>query len=116
MILRSTGFLTSALISKKTFYILYLHSKSEASRPLTLNKALVCHVDSERYFTFDVDIREIERQGVSKYAEAVIKSELPDNFWREMLPQRMIHLQRVRIIAYKVQANLDKGFRRHHSA
>jgi hypothetical protein len=38
---------------------------------------------------FDVDIRQIEAQGLSKYVDAVVASELPGTFWTGMLPQLM---------------------------
>ncbi len=38
---------------------------------------------------FDVDIRQIESQGLAAYVEAVIANELPDTFWTGMLPQLM---------------------------
>ena len=63
---------------------------------------------------FDVDIRQIESQGLAAYVEAVIANELPDTFWTGMLPQLMDTSSSTSpyFIAYHAaQARLgDKGF------
>jgi hypothetical protein len=38
---------------------------------------------------FDVAIRQIDAQGLAKYVETVVASELPGTFWTGMLPQLM---------------------------
>jgi hypothetical protein len=63
---------------------------------------------------FDLDIRQLEAQGLRSYADAVIATELPDSFWTGMLPQLMetSSAQSPYFIAYlAAQARLgDKGF------
>ena len=63
---------------------------------------------------FDVDIRQIESQGLSVYVNTVIYNELPDTFWTGMLPQMMdtSSSQSPYFIAYQAaQAKLgDRGF------
>jgi hypothetical protein len=64
--------------------------------------------------TFDVDIRQIDAQGLIKYVDAVVASELPNTFWTGMLPQLMDTSSSTSpyFLAYKAaQAKLgDKGF------
>jgi hypothetical protein len=63
---------------------------------------------------FDVDIRQIDAQGLAKHVETVINSEMPNTFWTGMLPQLMDTSSSTSpyILAYKAaQAKLgDKGF------
>jgi hypothetical protein len=63
---------------------------------------------------FDVDIRQVDAQGLMKYTQAVISSEMPDSFWTGMLPQLMDTSSSTSpyFLAYKAaQAKLgDKGF------
>ena len=127
MILRSSGFLTRALIRSQNAvnfaYILYLRGRDEGLPPNDLERLVrrwyAMSILTGRYSgspetAFDVDIRQIEAQGLMSYAEAVIGNELPDTFWTGMLPQLMdtSSAQSPYFIAYQAaQARLgDKGF------
>ncbi len=63
---------------------------------------------------FDYDIRQINAQGLLRYAEVVIKNELSPTFWTGMLPQLMetSSAQSPYFIAYlAAQVRLgDRGF------
>lgn len=127
MILRSSGFLTSDLIRSQNAvnfaYILYLRGR-KAQVPADDLERLVrrwyaMSILTGRYAgspetAFDVDIRQIEAQGVAAYVEAVIGNELADTFWTGMLPQLMDTSSSTSpyFIAYQAaQARLgDKGF------
>lgn len=127
MILRSAGFVTRDLITSRNAvnfaYIVYLRGRSE-DLPVDDIERLVrrwyaMSVLKGRYLSgpetaFDLDIRQIEAQGLQSYAEAVIANELPDTFWTGMLPQRMetSSAQSPYFIAYlAAQVRLgDKGF------
>ena len=127
MILRSSGFLTSTLIRSQNAvnfaYILYLRGRAEGLPADDLERLvrrwyamsiLTGRYSSSPETTFDLDIRQIESQGLSAYAEAVIENELADTFWSGMLPQLMdtSSSQSPYFIAYQAaQARLgDKGF------
>lgn len=127
MILRSSGFLTSDLIRSQNAvnfaYIVYLRGRA-AGLPADDLERLVrrwyaMSILTGRYSgspetAFDVDIRQIESQGLAAYVEAVIANELPDTFWTGMLPQLMDTSSSTSpyFIAYQAaQARLgDKGF------
>lgn len=127
MILRSSGFLTSDLIRSQNAvnfaYIVYLRGRA-AGLPADDLERLVrrwyaMSILTGRYAgspetAFDVDIRQIESQGLAAYVEAVIANELPDTFWTGMLPQLMDTSSSTSpyFIAYQAaQARLgDKGF------
>lgn len=102
MILRSSGFLTSDLIRSQNAvnfaYIVYLRGRAEGLPADDLERLVrrwyAMSILTGRYAgspetAFDVDIRQIESQGLAAYVEAVIESELPDTFWTGMLPQLM---------------------------
>ena len=102
MILRSAGFITSALIggqnSVNFAYILYLRGRAEKVPADDLERLVrrwyVMSVLRGRYSgspesTFDFDIRQISSRGVANYVDPVIANELPDSFWTGMLPQFM---------------------------
>ncbi|NOZ78088.1 MAG: DUF262 domain-containing protein [Acidobacteria bacterium] len=102
MILRSAGFLTSALIRSQNAvnfsYILYLRCRGEglpaAEIESIVRRWYAMSIMTRRYggspeTAFDVDIRQIDAQGVVPYKQAVLDSELPDSFWTGMLPQLM---------------------------
>ncbi len=127
MILRSSGFLTSDLIRSQNAvnfaYIVYLRGRA-AGLPADDLERLVrrwyaMSILTGRYAgspetAFDVDIRQIESQGLAAYVEAVIANELPDTFWTGMLPQLMDTSSSTSpyFIAYQAaQVRLgDKGF------
>jgi len=127
MILRSAGFLTSDLIRSRNAvnfaYIIYLRGRSE-SLPAAVIESLVrrwyvMSILTGRYSgspetAFDVDIRQIEAQGLSRYTESVIGNELSATFWTGMLPQLMNTSSSTSpyFIAYQAaQAKMgDKGF------
>lgn len=102
MILRSSGFLTSALIRSQNAvnfaYILYLRGRAEGVPADNLERLVrrwyAMSILTGRYSgspetAFDFDIRQIEGQGLMQYAEPVIENELPESFWSGMLPQLM---------------------------
>lgn len=127
MILRSAGFVTSDLIVSRNAvnfaYIVYLRGRREGLPADDIERLVrrwyAMSILTGRYTgspetAFDLDIRQIEAQGLRDYAEAIIASELPDTFWTGMLPQLMetSSAQSPYFIAYlAAQARLgDKGF------
>lgn len=127
MILRSAGFVTSALIRGQNAvnfaYIVYLRGRSEGMPAAALERLVrrwyAMTVLRGRYTgapetAFDVDIRQIEALGLATYTSAVIDNELPDSFWTGMLPQLMDTSSAISpyFIAYQAaQVKLgDKGF------
>ncbi len=127
MILRSSGFLTSSLISSRNAvnfaYILYLRGRSEGLPADDIERMVrrwyAMSILTGRYSgspetAFDFDIRQIDAQGVQTYTESVIENELPPTFWTGMLPQVMDTSSSTSpyFIAYQAaQARLgDKGF------
>ncbi|WBU58049.1 GmrSD restriction endonuclease domain-containing protein [Paracoccus sediminicola] len=101
MILRSAGFVTSNLIRSKnavnSAYIIYLRGRAEKMDAAELERLVrrwyVMSVLRGRYSgnaesSFDYDIRQIEMHGLAKYANAVIQSELSDDYWSALLPQQ----------------------------
>jgi len=102
MILRSAGFLTSALIRSQNAvnfaYIIYLRCRREGLQDTDTERIvrrwyamsiLTGRYGSSPETAFDVDIRQIDAQGSVPYTQAVLASELPDSFWTGMLPQLM---------------------------
>jgi len=127
MILRSAGFVTSALIGGQNAvnfaYILYLRGRSEHVHSADLERLVrrwyVMSILRGRYTgspetAFDFDIRQIEARGLVAYSKSVIEAELPESFWTGMLPQLMDTSsgQSPYFLAYKAaQVKLgDKGF------
>ncbi|MEY4806795.1 MAG: hypothetical protein RLZZ206_1184 [Cyanobacteriota bacterium] len=127
MILRSAGFVTSDLIRSRNAinfaYILYLRGRRENLPPDDLESLVrrwfAMSILTGRYSgspetAFDLDIRQIDSQGLKTYAEAVIENELPSTFWTGMLPQLMDTSSAMSpyFIAYQAaQARLgDRGF------
>lgn len=101
MILRSAGFVTSNLIRSKNAvnfaYIIYLRGRAENMDAAELERLVrrwyVMSVLRGRYSgnaesSFDYDIRQIEMHGLAKYANAVIQSELSEDYWSALLPQQ----------------------------
>lgn len=102
MILRSAGFVTSALIGSQNavnfVYILYLRGRAEGVPAADLERVVqrwyVMSVLRGRYAgspetAFDFDIRQVESRGLTAYVDATIENELPASFWTGMLPQLM---------------------------
>jgi hypothetical protein len=127
MILRSTGFITSALIRSRNAvnfaYILYLRGRSSGIAADDIERMVrrwyVMSILTGRYSgspesTFDFDIRQIEAQGLEAYVDAVIENELPETYWTGMLPQVMDTSSSTSpyFVAYQAaQVRLgDKGF------
>jgi hypothetical protein len=127
MILRSSGFLTSDLIRSRNAvnfaYILYLRGRRDGLPADEIERMVrrwyVMSILTGRYSgspetAFDLDIRQVDAQGVLTYSEAVIANELPTTFWTGMLPQLMDTSSSTSpyFIAYQAaQARLgDKGF------
>jgi hypothetical protein len=127
MILRSAGFVTSALVGGQNAlnfaYILYLRGRAESMPAADLERLVrrwyAMSVLRGRYTgspetAFDFDIRQIEGRGLASYAESVIENELPESFWTGMLPQLMdtSSVQSPYFLAYQAaQVKLgDKGF------
>ena len=102
MILRSAGFLTSALIRNRNAvnfaFVLFLRGRS-AKLPADdiermIRRWYAMSVLTLRYSgtpetTFDRDIRQIEIQGIPVYTDSVMENELPPTFWTGLLPQLM---------------------------
>jgi hypothetical protein len=127
MIMRSAGFVTSDLIFGKNAvnfaYILYLKGRAQNVHAATLEGLVrrwyAMSMVRQRYTgspetAFDVDIRQIEAQGLAKYVNAVIETELPASFWTGMLPQLMDTSSALSpyFLAYKAAQvkQGDKGF------
>ena len=103
MILRSAGFITSDLIGGKNTvnfaYIVYLSGRAQSLPAADLERLVrrwyAMSVLTSRYTggspetAFDLDIRQIDAQGLVPYCEAVLENELPDSYWVGMLPQLM---------------------------
>ena len=127
MILRSTGFLTSALIRSRNAvnfaYIIYLRGRKDGLAPDDIERMVrrwyIMSILTGRYSgspetTFDFDIRQINALGLEAYTASVIENELPFTFWTGMLPQLMDTSSSTSpyFIAYQAaQVTLgDKGF------
>ena len=127
MILRSAGFVTSALIGGRNAvnfaYIIYLRGRAEKMPPADLERLVrrwyAMAILRRRYAgspetAFDTDIRQIETRGLAPYTDSVIENELPASFWTGMLPQLMDTSSSISpyFLAYQAaQVKLgDKGF------
>ena len=102
MILRSAGFVSSSLISSQNVvnfaYVVYLKGRAAGIPPAELERTVrrwfVMSVLTGRYSgspetKFDEDVRSMESQGVTAYAEAVIASQLSDSYWTGLLPRNL---------------------------
>lgn len=102
MILRSAGLVVNDLISGQNAvnfaYILYLRGRAENISPASIERLVrrwyAMSMLRGRYTgapetAFDVDIRQIDQQGLERYCDTVIASEIPNTFWTGMLPQLM---------------------------
>jgi len=127
MILRSSGFLTSDLIRSRNAvnfaYILYLRGRRDGLPADDIERMVrrwyAMSILTGRYSgspetAFDLDIRQVDAQGVQAYTQSAIENELPPTFWTGMLPQVMDTSSSTSpyFIAYQAaQARLgDKGF------
>ncbi len=127
MIIRSAGFITNDLIGSRNAlnfaYIIYLRGRNDGLPPDDLEHLVrrwyAMSMLRGRYSgspesAFDFDIRQIDTQGLQKYTEAVITTELPETYWTGMLPHLMdtSSSNSPYFLAYKAaQAKLgDKGF------
>ncbi|GAB4500972.1 MAG: DUF262 domain-containing protein [Anaerolineales bacterium] len=102
MIIRSAGFITSALIGGQNTlnfaYILYLRARKEQlpadEIESLVRRWFVMTMLTGRYSgtpesAFDFDIRQIEARGVKVHVDTVIDASLSDSFWTALLPQQM---------------------------
>lgn len=102
MILRSAGFASRDLIGGQNAvnfaYIIYLVGRSESISPYELEHlvrrwyvmSLLTGIYSGNPETaFDLDIRQIDAQGLINYVNAVTEARLNDSFWNVLLPQQM---------------------------
>lgn len=102
MILRSGGFVTSGLVGSQNAvnfaYILYLRGRAEKIPAADLERLVrrwyAMSVLRGRYTgspetTFDLDIRQIQAQGLIPYTDLAIGNELPESYWSGLLPQLM---------------------------
>jgi hypothetical protein len=100
MILRSAGFVTQDLIGSRNAvnfaYILYLRGRDEGLPAADLERLVrrwyAMAILRARYTgspetAFDFDIRQVETRGLAPYAEAVVQAELPETFWKGVLPE-----------------------------
>ncbi|WP_269613305.1 GmrSD restriction endonuclease domain-containing protein [Prochlorococcus marinus] len=102
MILRSAGFITSDLIRSRNAvnfaYIFYLVGRRQKVPADDLEKLVrrwfAMSILKGRYSgspesRFDQDIRQINEQGLTAFAETILETEFPDTYWTAMLPQSM---------------------------
>jgi hypothetical protein len=102
MIIRSAGFIDPAMIGSQntlTFaYILYLALRARNMPPAEIEQHVrrwfVMSILTGRYSAspesaIDLDIRQIELQGIEAYADAIFRGSLSDAFWETALPQQM---------------------------
>jgi hypothetical protein len=102
MILRSAGFVSSALISGQNAvnfaYILYLRGRAAKMEPAEIERMVprwyVMSLLTGRYAgnpetNFDQDIRGIAAQGPQAHVDAIVAATLTDGFWSTLLPKTM---------------------------
>lgn len=102
MILRSAGFVASSLISSQNAvnfaYVVYLKGRGAgvpfAELERTVSRWFVMSVLTGRYSgssetKFDEDVRSMDSQGVTAYADAVIASQLSESYWTGLLPRNL---------------------------
>ncbi|MCE5187450.1 MAG: DUF262 domain-containing protein [Planctomycetaceae bacterium] len=102
MIMRSAGFVNSDLIGGQNAvnfaYILYLLGRAEDMKPNEIEhlvrrwyvmSLLTGQYSGNPETSFDLDIRQIDAQGLADYTSAVISARLSDSFWTALLPQQM---------------------------
>jgi hypothetical protein len=127
MILRSAGFISSSLFGGKNSvnfaYIIYLRGRAEKLPPEDIAHAVrqwfVLSMLTGRYSgtpesVFDLDIRQIETNGVKNYVRTVVQAELSDGFWSNLLPQQMASSSPISpyfLVYQAAQVKMkDKGF------
>ncbi len=127
MILRSAGFVTSALIGGQNTinfaYILYLRGRAESISADDIEHLVrrwfVMTMLTGRYSgtpetIFDFDIRQVETHGVAKHTTSVIDATMSDSFWTTLLPQNMETSSSISpyfLVYQAAQVKLmDKGF------
>lgn len=102
MIIRSSGFVDAAMIGSQNAlnfaYILYLTLRElntpNAEIERLVRRWFVFSVLTGRYSSspessIDYDIRQIHSQGITDYADNLIRGELSEAFWESALPQAM---------------------------
>jgi hypothetical protein len=102
MILRSAGFVASSLISSQNVinfaYVVYLKGRAAgvpaAELERTVRRWFVMAVLTGRYSgsaetKFDQDVRSMDSQGITAYADAVIASQLSESYWNGLLPRNL---------------------------
>lgn len=102
MILRSAGFVSSSLISSQNVvnfaYVVYLKGRAAGMQAAELERTVrrwfVMSVLTGRYSgspetKFDEDVRAMEAQGITPYADAVISSQLSESYWTGLLPRNL---------------------------
>lgn len=102
MILRSAGFVASSLISSQNVinfaYVVYLKGRAAgvpaAELERTVRRWFVMAVLTGRYSgsaetKFDEDVRSMDSQGITAYADAVIASQLSESYWNGLLPRNL---------------------------
>jgi hypothetical protein len=102
MIIRSAGFVDSSMIgSQNTLnvaYMIYLTLRSQKLpsgdieryvRRWFVMSILTGRYSSSPESTIDLDIRQIDTNGIYSYADTVISGELSEAFWNTTLPQAM---------------------------
>lgn len=102
MIIRSAGFIDSSMIGSQNAlnfaYILYLTLRDQgvpdAEIERTVRRWFVMSVLTGRYSgspesTIDLDMRQIEANGVSEYTDTLIRGQLSKAFWETTLPQQL---------------------------
>lgn len=102
MIIRSAGFVDSALIGSQMAlnfaYMLYLTLRNQQIPDADIERYVrrwyVMSVLTGRYSgspesTIDLDIRQIDANGIEVYADTNIRGQLSDAFWETTLPQQM---------------------------
>lgn len=102
MIIRSAGFIDASMIGSKNAlnfaYILYLTLRTQGVPPADIEhhvrRWFVMSILTGRYSgspesVIDLDIRQIQLQGIKAYAEGIIRGGLSDAFWESSLPQSL---------------------------
>ena len=102
MILRSAGFVTSSLIggqnSVNFAYILFLRARADGvpadDIEHIVRRWFVMSMLTGRYSgspetAIDLDIRQLEANGIVSYSSALFAAVLSDSFWSSLLPQQM---------------------------
>lgn len=127
MILRSAGFVTSDLIGGQNAvnfaYIIYLLGKAEEMssddiehlvRRWYVMSLLTGQYAGNPETAFDLDIRQIDNQGLLQYSDSLIGARLSDSFWDTLLPQQMETSSAISpyfLVFKAAQAKMgDKGF------